>query len=345
MKFILAIFVIILLITPASALDITAPTVPEEAADFMPQDGIDFPQGLWELAQQALTAIVPHLKEAGLICGKILVIILLISILDHFSETVVRVSRLAGSAAIAFLLLGSTDTLIQLGSETVEELSQYGKLLLPVMTGALAAQGGLTSSGAMYMGTAIFDTALSSAIANLLVPGIYLFLVMSIANAALKEDILGRFQSTVKWLITWCLKIILYVFTGYMGITNVISGTTDAAALKAAKLTISGAVPVVGSILSDASESVLVSAALVKNAAGAYGILAILALCMGPFLKIGAHYLMLKLTYAVSGTIGSKELTGLIGGFSTAMGLLLAMTGSVCLFLLISTVCFMKGIL
>ena len=335
MKFILAIFVIILLITPASALDITAPTVPEEAANFMPQDSTDFPQGLLELAQQALTAIVPHLKEAGLICGKILVIILLISILDHFSETVVRVSRLAGSAAIAFLLLGSTDTLIQL----------YGKLLLPVMTGALAAQGGLTSSGAMYMGTAIFDTALSSAIANLLVPGIYLFLVMSIANAALKEDILGRFQSTVKWLITWCLKIILYVFTGYMGITNVISGTTDAAALKAAKLTISGAVPVVGNILSDASESVLVSAALVKNAAGAYGILAILALCMGPFLKIGAHYLMLKLTYAVSGTIGSKELTGLIGGFSTAMGLLLAMTGSVCLFLLISTVCFMKGIL
>ena len=108
MKLILAILVIFLLITPVSALDITAPAVPEEAADFMPQDSTDFPQGLWELAQQALTAIVPHLKEAGLICGKILVIILLISILDHFSETVIRVSRLVGTAAIACLLLGSS---------------------------------------------------------------------------------------------------------------------------------------------------------------------------------------------------------------------------------------------
>jgi hypothetical protein len=122
-------------------------------------------------------------------------------------------------------------------------------------------------------------------------------------------------------------------------------GSADAAALKAAKLTISGAVPVVGGILSDASEAVLVSTPLVKNTAGIYGILAILALCMGPFLKIGAHYLMLKLTHAVTATIGSKELNSLIGGFSTAMGLLLAMTGSVCLLLLISTVCFMKGIL
>ena len=39
-----------------------------------------------------------------------------------------------------------------------------------------------------------------------------------------------------------------------------------------------------------------------------------------------------------------RELTELIGDFSTAMGLLLAMTGSECLLLLISTVCFLKGV-
>ena len=107
MKFILAIFVIILLITPASALDITAPTVPEEAADFMPQDSSDFPQGLWELAQQALTAIVPHLKEAGLICGKILVIILLISdVLRQFQHVdAVRYAFLGIRAGVLALIV------------------------------------------------------------------------------------------------------------------------------------------------------------------------------------------------------------------------------------------------
>ena len=108
------------------------------------------------------------------------------------------------------------------------------------------------------------------------------------------EEILKKLCGFVKWLSVWILKMILYVFTGYIGITGVVSGPTDAAALKAAKLTISGFVPIVGGILSDASEAVLVSAGVVKNAAGIYGILAIGAVCLGPFLKIGLHYLMLK---------------------------------------------------
>jgi hypothetical protein len=41
---------------------------------------------------------------------------------------------------------------------------------------------------------------------------------------------------------------------------------------------------------------------------------------------------------------GSKQLTALIQNFCAAMGIILAMTGSVCLLLLISTVCFMKGV-
>jgi stage III sporulation protein AE len=148
----------------------------------------------------------------------------------------------------------------------------------------------------------------------------------------------------VKWLMTWCLKIILYVFTGYMGITGVVSGATDAAAMKATKLTISGMVPVVGGILSDASEAILVGAGVMKNAAGIYGLLAVISICIQPFLQIGVQYLLLKLTGAVCGVLGCKEISKLIQDFSTAMGLLLAMTGSVCLLLLISIVCFMKGV-
>ena len=116
------------------------------------------------------------------------------------------------------------------------------------------------------------------------------------------------------------------------------------AALKAAKLTISGVVPVVGGILSDASEAVLVSAGVVKNAVGVYGLVAVAAIAMGPFLRIGVQYLLLKLTAAVCGVFGNKRTAELVGDFSTAMGILLAMTGAVCLLLLISMVCFMKGV-
>ena len=224
------------------------------------------------------------------------------------------------------------------------QISDYGKLLLPVMAAAMAGSGGVNGSTALYLGTAFFDSVLSTAATALLIPMVYVFLALAVANSALGENLLKQLKDFVKWLMTWTLKIILYIFTGYMGITGVISGSADAAALKAAKLTISGMVPVVGGILSDASEAVLVSADLVRNAAGIYGLLAVIALWIGPFLRIGVQYLMLKVTSGICGIFGTKAMIGLIGDFTAVMGFLLAVTAAMCLIFMISTVCFMKGV-
>jgi len=212
-----------------------------------------------------------------------------------------------------------------------------------VMTAALAAQGGATGATALYAGTALFDTVLSSIITNLLVPMVYMFLALAAANSATGEDLLKKLRDFIKWLMTWSLKMVLYIFTGYLGITGVITGTADAAAVKAAKLTISGVVPVVGGILSDASETVILSAGVMKNAVGMYGLLAVAAIWITPFLQIGTQFLLLKLTAVLCAVFGVKEASELIEDFSSAMGLLLGMTGTVSLLMLISTICFMKG--
>lgn len=343
MKLIVVLMILISLATPVYAADLTAPPVPESGENIMPQETLDFGEGLRELLQKALGSIRPDLKEAAVICASILGIVILLSVLQSFPGMTERVSNLAGTVAVSTILLSSTNSMVALGTKTVQELSDYGKLLLPVMTSAMAAQGHVSSSAALYAGTVFFDAVLSSLISSLLVPMVYLYLVLYTANSAVGEDLLKKMADFIKWLMSWGIKIILYIFTGFMGITGVVSGTTDAAALKAAKLTISGMVPVVGGILSDASEAVLVGAGVVKNAAGIYGILAVLAVAVSPFLKIGTHYLILKAAAAVCGIFGSRQITDLIGAFSTAMGFLLAMTASVCFLLLISTVCFLKG--
>ena len=123
-----------------------------------------------------------------------------------------------------------------------------------------------------------------------------------------------------------------------------VSGAVDASALKATKLTISGIVPVIGNILSDASETILISSSIVKNTAGIYGIFAVIAVCIGPFLHIGVQYVLLKITGGICGIFGYKPFSRLIEDFSTGMGFVLAMTGTVCIMLLISLVCFLRGI-
>lgn len=345
MKHIIAMLMLsMFFITPVSAAEITAPAVPSSASDLMPEEGESFAEGLVGILLDALGMLQPSLKEGLSVCVAVFSAVLLCSITQTLPASSTKVCDLVGGVAVAGLLLGGANSLLHLAADTVTELSEYGKLLLPVMTTALAAQGGITTSAGLYIGTAFFNSLLSMVIQKLMLPMVFLYLALAAANGAVGEDLLKQIRDLIKWILTWTLKTVLYIFTGYMGITGVVSGSTDAAALKATKLTISGMVPVVGGILSDASEAVLVSAGVAKNAAGIYGIFAIASIAAVPFLRIGLHYLLLKATSAVCTVFGSKRITGVVQDFASAMGLLLAMTGSVSLMLLISTVCFLRGI-
>lgn len=336
--------VILLMAVPAHGMEFTAPDAPKEALEYLPEDTQNFGEGLWFVIKSAVSAVKPELAEASGVCVALIAGSLLAGVLIGISGNRKSVIELAVGAITTITLFQPMNSLIRLGVQTVTQVSQYGKLLLPVMTGAMAAQGGVTKSGALYAATAAFDALLSGGICSLLVPLVYLFLGFSIAGNLFPQVLIKNIQKFLKWLITWILKILLYVFTGYISITGVVGGATDAAVLKATKLTISGMIPVVGNILSDASEAVLVSAGLMKNAAGIYGLLTIIALWIGPFLQIGVQYLMLNITSGICEIFGTKQMTEIIKDFSSAMGLLLAMTGAVCMIFVISTICFMKGV-
>ncbi len=342
-RVLLLLILVTALVMPVSAMDITPPSAPSDVQDLMPAQTESFAEGLWTVIKSAVAKFAPDLKTAAGSCLTLSGVVLLASMVNSMPGSSKKLMRLVCALAMGTIFVGQANAMINLCASTVMQISDYEKLLLPVMTAALAAQGGTTGATALYAGTTIFNTVLSSLIANLLVPLVYVFLALSIANSATGEDLLKKMRDFVKWLMTWGLKVILYVFTGYMGITGVITGTADAAAVKAAKLTISGVVPVVGGILSDASEAVVISAGVMKNAVGIYGLLAVAAIWITPFLQIGAMYLLLKLTAVLCAVFGVKEASDLIEDFSGAMGLLLGMTGTVSFLVLISTICFMKG--
>lgn len=342
---ILILFLCLYLFTvPAGALEIEAPQIPSDYSSRMPSDTDDLTDGLLEIILDAIQTLRPDLQEVVRISAGILAAALLVSVVQTFSASTQTMTETIGVIIIAVLLLTGTGAMIHLASTTVDETCGYGKLLLPVMTTALAAQGGITSSGTLYAATAFFIALLQSALDSFLVPGVYLYLSLSTGSAATGEPFLKRIGDLLKQFLSWCLKILLIIFTTWLSLTHVVSGTTDAATLKAAKVSMSSFIPVVGGILSDASETVLISAGVMKNAAGIYGILAVMTLFIHPFLKIGLHYLVLKFTGGMVSAFGSARVTAVVDAFGNAMALLLAMTGAGCIMVLISTVCFMKGV-
>jgi len=326
-----------------SAVEITPPTAPASAEKYMPENTESFGEGLWYIIKEALLVLQPEVMESVKTCIKLICTSLIISFMTGLGAAK-RITDLTGVVTIGLVLMEPANKLIQIGLDTIAELSEYSKLLLPVMTTAMAAEGAVTSSAAIYAATTWFVAILTTAVSKLIIPLIYVFMAICIADQAVGEGILKDLKSFLNWLITWILKITLYAFTGFVSITGVISGSADASAIKAAKIAISGAVPIVGGIISDASETILVSVSFMKQAAGIYGLLAIVAICIVPFFKTSIQYLLLKATSSTCGMLGTEKTTSLISDFSKILGYILAMTGIVCLLLLIGTVSFMKGI-
>lgn len=343
-KLLLLVCLMLAMAVPASAQDYTVPRPPGDAAGLLPEDRDTFSEGLWYVIRSAFVMAQPQLVQSGKVCLSLIGITMLIGMMRSWEGAGKDAVSLAGVIAVSCVLLQPAGAQIAMAADTIEQLSDYGKMLLPVMTAALAAQGGTVTSAALYTATVAFDALLSMLIQTVLVPMVYIYLLLCVIYAAVGDAMMKRLRGFMKSLMTWSLKVVLYAFTAYISITGVVSGTADQSAVKAAKLTISGMVPVVGSILSDASEAVLVSAGVVKNAAGIAGMLAVIAIAVTPFLQIGLQYLCLKLSAAVCALFSDQNTTGVIEDFSGGLGLLLGMTGAMCLMLLISLVCFLRGV-
>lgn len=245
---------------------------------------------------------------------------------------------LTGALAVVLLSAGGISEMIGLGAETIHTMNDFSKTLLPLLGAACAASGSVTAAAVREVGTTLFADILLTCIDQLLLPLVYIYIGAITANAVLHEHSLQKIAQCIKKGITWMLTILLTVFTAYLTISGAVSGTADAAALKVAKFAISGAVPVVGGILSDAASTVLVGAAVLKNAIGIFGTLAVFALCLVPFLQIGIQYLVYKAAAFLAEVVDQAGLSALIGEIGGAFGMVLGMTGACALLLIISMI-------
>ncbi len=318
--------------------------LPEEAAELLQgtepeEDGIVHTALI--LIMGALGKATDGIREGLKTSGILLTIVLLCGICSSLSSEQV-LCRIVGAIGLFTGVTGSVGAMVELSRNTVTELSNYSALLLPVMAGSMAISGSPISAGGLHALTALFAHLLSRIIIKLLIPGVYLFLALASAEAALANPVLGDIREFLFWLMEKSLRILMYCFTAFMSLTGVISGSADALAVKTTKAAVSGMIPVVGSILSDASESLLCGTATVKNTIGIVGMIAVLGITILPFMRIGIQYLIMKGTAACSGAVGLKEHSSMLKHISSAMGLLLAMTGVCGLLLLISGICYLK---
>lgn len=353
-RWILAVLVLVVLVIPAAAAvdnggaeeETLRGAVPGDARSYL--DGIDagaadelagsFAKLLENTAQDSRSA----LKSAVNSLLRVAIIVVLTAAGRGFSAAAGGAADawidMAGALGCAAVLLRDFTGVLALCRETLSEISVFSGTLQPVLATVLAAGGNAATATALQVATMVVFDLVIRLISTLLVPAACAYLAVSVVDAAAGSGMLRGLADGIKGLTADALKLILTLFTAYLTIAGGVSGSVDRIALKTAKFAVSGAVPVVGGVISDATETVLSGAALLRGSVGVFGMLCVTAICLLPFLRVGASYLCYKAGAAVLSPLCSGGLRQLLDSVGTGFGLLLGMLSTCCLILYLELV-------
>lgn len=336
-------FLLALLAPSASALELPAElegALPEELLEAAEEDALVM-GGLSHLAG-LLRAAVREMSASTLRGAVSLMLLALLCALvegtaDGTSdELTARYTGYVGVLGAAALTAGDLGTLIGLGAQTVDELGVLARLLLPTVAAAMAAGGRVGTASVWQVGTLMLSDAFLSLLRACFLPALYCMIGAAAAGALLEKSGLSQLADGIGKLLSWALRAVLIVFTTFLSLTNVISGTAEGAAVRVSKSVISGTVPIVGGILSDAAEALFAGANALRGTLGVLGIFAVLALCLAPLVQLALQYLLYRVSAFFCGMTGPRALAGFLKQLSSAFSLMLALTAGAAFLLLVS---------
>lgn len=331
----------------ASALE---EALPESAREYMGDatleeaTGDTVPARIIQHVSQRLNAV---LRRSGSTILVMMAVVLICSLSESADTTGKAAScvLLAGVAAIGAAALADVDSYMSGALQAMETLSDYSRVLLPVLAASAAACGAVGKAAAVSAATTVFMDMLLHLSGHLLIPTICGYAALSIANAAVGGGALKTAARLMKSVCTLLLGGLTTVFSLWISVSGVISGSADAAATRLTKSILSTALPVVGRIISDASGALAAAATGLRGLCGSFGLLAVLCICLTPILELGIRYLLYKVCAAVCACLAGGRLAELLDNMGSCFGMLLAMTGSGAVFMYVSIFAFLKTVL
>lgn len=347
----LLIIIVLLFIVPVSAENLIDE---KELISSVPDDIISVIGDDIGSADRSLKGLLISLKDNALSAFKdakkraaaVIAVCLLCGILSIFNgkDGTPDYVHLCACAAITVICVGSMGSYLDEALEALNRLSIFSKAALPAMCTATAACGAVGSAAAKYAASALYMDIFITVGQNVIIPLIYAYIAVIIAQSAFNNPCLAGASKLLKWGCTSIMTLFTLAFTAYLSISSAIASSADALTVKLAKTAMGAALPVVGGIISDAASSVVAGAEIIKNTVGAFGLAAVLGICISPFALFGINFLVYKLSAVIASAFSTPEISSLIDGIGGAFAMLLALIGSCGIFIFISIMSCIKAV-
>ena len=133
-------------------------------------------------------------------------------------------------------------------------------------------------------------------------------------------------------------------FTALLTVQSLIAQAADTVSMKTAKFVVGSAVPVIGSTISDAINTVVSCAGLLKTAVGAYAIVVLILAFLPALLDCLLWMLATEISVAFAEMLGIAAVPSLLKSIGEALKLLVALVMTSALTMIVSvTVMLMLG--
>ena len=262
-------------------------------------------------------AIGTFLMYEILFNGKLLVTIVMLNILSIILQTLQsafeknNVSKIGYAICymvIIVIAINSFKVAIGYAKEAIDSMIHFMMAMLPLLFTLLASMGNVVTVAVTHPIIVLLVHTVGTAIHTCVFPLLLFSAVIHFVSSISDKYKLTQLAELMRNVSMVILSVLLTVFLGVISVQGASSAVMDGVSLKAAKYIAGNFIPVLGRVFADATDTVMTTSLLVKNAVGLTGVIIILFLCLFPALKIITIAFIYNVTAAIMQPLGDTPI-------------------------------------
>ena len=260
--------------------------------------------------------------------AKIFAIAIFTGILSNFKtnfsdSTVGELAWIVCYILIVVLIIQSIIVVLNVGKNTIEQMTSFMQILFPALLALLIGMGGIASSGIMQPATVLLTGVTGIFLKNIMLPLIFLSTILVLISNINDNISLENLSKLTRNICSWVLGIVFTIFIGVLSVQGIIAASFDGVSIRTTKYAIETFVPVVGKMFSQTVDVIISSSLMLKNAVGVVGLMVSISICIYPILKILSLMAIYKLSSALLEPISDKRVVNCLNEICSVLVILL----------------------
>ena len=219
------------------------------------------------------------------------------------------------------ILLPSLLRVLDTVGQTVDSVTVFLTAYAPVYA-TIMAVGGRGGGAVAYQATLLGASGL---VRLYVFPILTVSLALGCTGTVTEGFGLDRISGSLHKVVLWALGLFSTVFSGWLSVQQMVTAAGDSVGVRVARFSLSGFVPVVGNLLSEAYTTVMGCAGLLRTVVGAFGMVAVVLMLAPPLVGCICWNLALHLAEGAAALFGLHPIARLCAVAAGTVRVLIAL--------------------